>query len=226
MGTMRHEFKHLIHMGDYLAIRSRLKHIMKQDAHVDQTGHYFIRSLYFDNYADKALMEKLNGFSVREKYRLRYYNYDGRFVNLEKKSKNNQLGTKDSATLTREQCQQLLDGHWEFMRNSNNPVLIEFYSKLYSQQLRPKTIVDYIREPYVYEAGNVRVTFDSQIRTGLYSQDFFSDAVPTMPALEKGYFIMEVKYDNYLPEVIASAIQTGQRQSSAFSKYAACRQYE
>lgn len=226
MEIMRHELKHLIHMGDYLAIRSRLRHIMKQDAHVDQTGHYFIRSLYFDNYEDKALKEKLNGYCEREKYRLRYYNYDERYVNLEKKSKKNQLGKKDSVTLTKEQCQKLLDGDWDFMRSSSNPVLIEFYSKLYSQQLRPRTIVDYIREPYVYEAGNVRVTFDSQIRTGLYNKDFFSHAVPTMPALETGYFIMEVKYDNYLPEVIAAAIQTGQRQSSAFSKYAACRQYE
>lgn len=226
MGTMRHELKHLIHMGDYLAIQSRLKHIMKQDSHVDQTGHYFIRSLYFDNFQDKALMEKLNGFSQREKFRLRYYNYDDRLVNLEKKSKSNQVGTKDSVTLTKEECEQLLHGDWEFMKERKDPLLIEFYSKLYNQQLRPKTIVDYIREPYTYKAGNVRVTFDSEIRTGLYNQDFFSRSVPTLPALEKGYFIMEVKYDNYLPEIIANAIQVGSRQSSAFSKYAACRQYE
>ncbi len=226
MGTMRHELKHLIHQGDYLAIKSRLKWIMKQDAHVDESGQYFIRSLYFDNYQDKALAEKLSGVSEREKFRIRYYNNNDSFVNLEKKSKKNQLGTKISATLSKEQCQKILDGDWQFLKESGNALLMEFYSKLYHHQLRPKTIVDYVREPYVYQAGNVRVTFDSQIRTGLYSKDFFNKNLPTMPALEYGYYIMEVKYDNFIPEIIQSAIQTGNRQSSAFSKYAVCRQHE
>lgn len=226
MKTMRHELKHLIHQGDYLAIKNQLKWIMKPDAHVDSSGHYVIRSLYFDNYQDKALVEKLSGVSEREKFRIRYYNNNTEFIKLEKKCKKNQLSTKLSANLSKEECQKILNGDWKFLKESEVPLLIEFYSKLYNQQLRPKTIVDYIREPYVYRAGNVRVTFDSQIRTGLYSKDFFSTSLPTMRALEHGYYIMEVKYDNFLPELIQTAIQIGNRHSAAFSKYAACRVYE
>ena len=40
-----------------------------------------------------------------------------------------------------------------------------------SQCLRPKTIVDYTREPFVYGPGNVRITLDYNIRTGLGNTD-------------------------------------------------------
>ena len=226
MGKMRHELKHVIHTGDYLAIKNRLKWIMKSDQHVNSSGQYKIRSLYFDNYRDKALIEKLSGISEREKFRLRYYNDDCQFVNLEKKSKKNQLGTKASARLTKEECQRILDGDWEWLKDSKQPLLVEFYSKLHGQQLRPKTIVDYIREPYVYSIGNVRITFDSQIRTGLYSNDFFEADIPTIAVFEPGLYVMEVKFDEFLPDMIEAAIQTNNRQSGAFSKYAACRAYE
>jgi hypothetical protein len=39
--------------------------------------------------------------------------------------------------------------------------------------LKPKTIVDYTREAYVYPVGNVRITFDKSIRTGIYSKNLF-----------------------------------------------------
>lgn len=223
---MRHELKHTIHTGDYLAIRSRIQWLMRRDPHAGENGQYRIRSLYFDNYQDKALREKLDGVSVREKFRLRYYNNMMDYVNLEKKSKWNQLGEKESARLTKEQCEKLLDGEYEWMPDTKNPLLREFYCKIKGEQLRPKTIVDYIREPYIYEAGNVRVTFDSQIKSGLYSQNFFDMDLPMMEAFEAGLYIMEVKFDQYLPEIIEAAIQTGDRRGNAFSKYAACRQFE
>ena len=99
MEIMRHELKHVIHTGDYLAIKNRLKWIMKSDQHVNSSGQYKIRSLYFDNYRDKALIEKLSGISEREKFRLRYYNDDCQFVNLEKKSKKKSTWYKSECSL-------------------------------------------------------------------------------------------------------------------------------
>ena len=72
-----------------------------------------------------------------------------------------------------------------------------------TQQLRPRVLVSYVREPYVYAAGNVRVTFDSNIRTSLFQREFLNGALPDIIATDApGDIILEVKYDAFLPEVI------------------------
>lgn len=222
---LRHELKFYIDYSDYLAIRSRLRAIAKLDPHVGPSGTYFIRSLYFDNYNDKALREKIDGVNVREKFRIRYYNQDTSRIMLEKKSKIHGMCKKQQASLTKEQCQGLIDGNLSTIRDSNDPLLLELYNKINTQQLKPRVIVDYVREPYIYEHGNVRITFDSGLKTGLYSRNFFGSELPTIAAGDQGTIILEVKFDEYLPEIIQMAIQIGDRSQSAFSKYAACRMY-
>lgn len=93
-----------------------------------------------------------------------------------------------------------------------------------NQMLRPKTIVDYEREPFVYKPGNVRITIDKNIRTGLSANQLFERSLPTIPAGEP-IILLEVKYDEFLPEIIADIVQLGGRRSAAFSKYAVCRIY-
>ena len=221
----RHELKFYIDYSDYLAIRSRLRAVAKLDPHVGPTGTYFIRSLYFDNYNDKALREKIDGVNVREKFRIRYYNHDTSRITLEKKRKIHGLCKKQQAPLTKELCQELVNGNLSILKESGDPLLLELYSKMNTQQMKPRVIVDYIREPYIYEQGNVRITFDSNIKTGLYSKDFLNPEVPTVSAGEQGTIILEVKFDEYLPEVIQMAIQLGNRSQTAFSKYAVSRMY-
>ena len=82
--NFRHEYKHEINYSDMIALRGRLRAVMKPDEN-GADGKYLIRSLYFDNIADKALREKLDGVNNREKFRLRYYNKDTSFIRLEKK---------------------------------------------------------------------------------------------------------------------------------------------
>jgi hypothetical protein len=93
-----------------------------------------------------------------------------------------------------------------------------------SQGLLPRTIVDYTREAFVYAPGNVRVTLDYDIRTGLHCTDFLNPDCVTIPA-GNAPAILEVKWDAYLPAVIRDAVQLPGRRSAAFSKYAACRIY-
>ena len=162
----RHEWKHEISWADMIALRSRLSAVMKKDIHAID-GKYFIRSLYFDNASDKALKEKIDGVNKREKFRIRFYNYDTSVIHLEKKSKINGLCLKDSAVLTKEQAQDIVNGNLEWMPSSNIPLIVELYAKMKSQGLKPKTIVDYTREPFVFAPGNVRITLDYNIRTGL-----------------------------------------------------------
>ena len=187
-------------------------------------GKYFIRSLYFDTPTDTALREKLDGVNRREKFRIRYYNHDTTVIHLEKKSKLSGLGNKQSAPLTARQAQQIVDGDLDWMLSSPYSLIRELYAKMQTRQLKPKTIVDYVREPFVFGPGNVRVTIDYDIRTGLGCTDFLDPNCPTVPAGDAP-ILLEVKWDGFLPDIIRAAVQLDGRQVSAFSKYAQCRIY-
>ena len=214
----RHEWKHEISLSDLISIRQRLRAVAESDPHAVE-GRYLIRSLYFDNLNDKALREKVDGVNRREKFRIRYYNGDpSSVIHLEKKSKLNGLGTKYSAPLTAEQAQKIVDGDIDWMLHSPHSLIQELYCKMRYQGMKPMTIVD-------YTPGNVRVTFDYDIRTGMRCTDFLNAECVTIPAGDAG-IILEVKWDAYLPSIIRDAVQTPGRRVCAFSKYAQCRIYD
>ena len=219
----RHEWKHVINYADMLTLRFRLSAVMERDKHAIG-GAYRIRSLYFDTLSDKALQEKIDGVNIREKFRIRYYNGDTSFIVLEKKSKINGLCAKESCRITKEEAQKIVDGDLGWMTESGKPLCQELYSKMISQGLKPKTIVDYIREPFVFGPGNVRVTIDYNIRTGAFRTDFLNPETLTLPA-GNSPIILEVKWDEYLPDIIKAAVSIPGRRVSAFSKYAQCRIY-
>ena len=220
---LRHEWKHEINASDRMLLRQRLRAVMKTDVHADQ-GIYKVRSLYFDNAADKVLLEKINGIQCREKFRMRYYNDDTSMIMLEKKSKFNGLGSKQSAALTKEEARVLAEGRYDWMLESGRELLCELYAKIRTQGLQAKTNVDYTREAFVCEAGNVRVTLDSNIRTGLGSTDFLNPECVTIPAGSQ-FAVLEVKWDAFLPDAVRSAVQLTGRRTAAFSKYQVCRMY-
>lgn len=216
----RHEWKHEISPGDVPALRSRLRAVASPDEH-GPGGIYQVCSLYFDTPTDRALREKIDGVSRREKFRLR--RYGGGFIRLEKKSKNGSLCAKEQAPVTEEEVRALLAGDMDWMRSSGRDLVWELYRKMTAQLLRPRVIVEYTREAYVYAPGNVRVTLDANIRTGLRSTDFLAPDCVTIPASDA--VVLEVKWDAFLPDCIRSAVQLEGRWTAAFSKYAVCRRY-
>lgn len=220
----RHEWKHEIRYIDLLTIRRRLQAVMRPDPHAVE-GSYLIRSLYFDNLYDKALREKLDGVNMREKFRIRCYNNDTSVIHLEKKSKINNLGTKFSADLSEEETRKIIQGRLDWMMDSGRDLVRELYVKMRSQGLKPRTIVEYTREPYIFDPGNVRVTFDYDIRTGLSSTAFLKKKCPLISAGEP-VIILEVKWDAFLPDIIRDAVMTPGIRAEAFSKYAQCRIYD
>jgi hypothetical protein len=220
----RHELKHSLNYSDYILLRNRLKSLMQRDAYADQNGIYRVRSLYFDTPQDKALREKQDGLDNREKFRIRRYLNGSDDIKLEKKSKKNGLSYKISTNLSPQEVLAIQANDLNFMLSDPRPLLNELYTKMKNQSLAPKTIVDYIREPFTYPAGNVRVTFDRDIRTGLYSQDFFNDNLPTLKVGDE-IVVLEVKFDQFLPSHLQAALQLGNRRASACSKYALARIY-
>ena len=216
----RHELKHEINLSDMLVLRARLSHVMQRDAH-GKDGGYFIRSLYFDDIYDTALYDKINGVNKREKFRIRYYDFDTSCIKLEKKSKINGLCSKASVRLSVDEADRIARGDIAWMKDCDRELVRELYSRMCCG-LAPKVVVDYKREAFVFFAGNVRVTLDSDIRTGLRCRDFLNPDIVTVPVAHNP-IILEVKWDEFLPDIIRSAVTLDGRRSAAFSKYAACR---
>ena len=198
---------------------------MTPDEHVQGNGRYLIRSIYFDNTEDKVLREKINGVQKREKFRIRYYNDDLSFIMLEKKAKYNSLCTKTDARLSEREYRALLNGKTGWMMTHPSGLVRELYCKMNTQQLRPRVMVSYIREPYVYAAGNVRVTFDSRIRSTLFHRNFTEDTISDIRVCDPGTVIMEIKFDAFLPEIIQSLLQTEEIRQQAYSKYGICHRF-
>lgn len=220
---LRHEFKHEITEFDFITLDRNLSCVMLPDSN-GENGQYKIRSLYFDDIFDTALSEKVDGVNIREKFRIRSYNDDTSFIKLEKKSKINGLCNKISATITAQEVKQIIDGDTDFLEQHSLPLMRELYYKMKHNGLKPKTIVDYTRKAFTYPAGNVRITLDWDIKTGLYSTDFLNPDCVTIPAGDK-IIILEVKWDEYLPDFVRSIVQLDGRKAMAYSKYGACRIY-
>ena len=214
---LRHELKHQINLREDLVLSQRLKKLFAHDKNAGPGGTYRVTSLYFDTPYDSALREKMDGVNRREKFRLRYYGTDTSFIRLEKKYKVHSLCGKRSARMTQEQAEKLLSGSYEFLLDSGEPLFIELY--------RPKAIVRYDREAFLYAPGNVRITLDRGIRTGLGNVDFLNPEIFCLRAMEPGT-VLEVKYDAFLPELVRMAVQVPGRQAVACSKYALCRRFD
>ncbi|MCD7845631.1 MAG: polyphosphate polymerase domain-containing protein [Oscillospiraceae bacterium] len=223
--VLRQELKYLLGRGEYAALTQRCQAVMHRDSHAGPDGSYQISSLYFDDLGDTALLQNYAGVSRREKFRIRIYNDDPASLHLEKKVKNGGLGTKYMCPMNPEQLQRLLDGDLSWMMDTGHPLMQELYARMKNDLLRPKTIVAYRREPFVYGPGNVRVTFDYDIRSGICAHSLLDKDTPLVPAAP-GQVVMEVKYDAFLPDIIRMILQEGTPRVRAFSKYAACRQYD
>lgn len=220
--TFRHEYKHLLSSPEDRILSARLGRLFPRDSHAGPEGTYRVYSLYFDTPDDRALRQKLDGTDSREKFRLRYYGNSPAFLRLEKKIKKGGLCAKRQARLTPEQGRFLLEGNTDFLLQSQDPLLIEFYSKLQGQLLSPRTVVCYEREAFIHPAGNVRITLDRHICTGISWRNFFSPEILER-SVDPGRTVLEVKYDAFLPDIVRMAVQTPGRTTCAYSKYAACR---
>ena len=222
---LRQELKYELARGEYAAIVTRCRQVMHHDPHVGPDGTYRIESLYFDDIADTALLQNYSGVSNREKFRIRMYNGNAATLHLEKKVKYGGLGRKYSCPMSAVQLQRLLDGDTAWMMDTEHPLIHELYCRMRADLLRPKTIVAYRREPFIYGPGNVRVTFDYDIRSGVCGRDMLSGDTLLVP-VHPDRVILEVKYDAFLPDIIRMIVQEGTPRVRAFSKYAACRQYD
>ncbi len=225
--SFRHELKYYINYRDYVLLKSTLKPLLSLDSNAGEDGDYHIRSLYFDDAYETALLEKMNGSDVRSKFRIRIYDFSDNIIKFEKKFKRGQYIGKTSFTITRDECEALIAGDCTCLEGRTEPLAEEIFLQMKNNLLRPRVIVDYHREAYVSPFENVRITFDKDIKAGLRLADIFDPHAPTMPVLEPGTMVLEVKFNRYLPVFIQAVLNNvNAAQRSAVSKYVLCRKHE
>jgi len=219
----RHEMKYLINNQDHVLIKSRLQQLLSTDVNAaNSDGAYHVRSLYFDDYYNNAYNDKFAGVQNRAKYRIRVYNCSDKVIKLEKKIKSGSYNHKLAASLTREEFYDIIQGDYGFLLRSSNNLLKMFYHECASNYMRPRVVVDYNREPFTFEAGDVRITFDMNVRAGLKGFDIFDPEMPTIEALDPGMLIFEVKYTEFLPNIVRRLLPAGKADYLALSKFILC----
>lgn len=223
---LRHELKYYITPAELGVLRGIIRPLLKPDPNGNENNEYLIRSLYFDTFDDQALEEKIAGVGMRKKYRIRLYNCSDRVIKLECKSKMGDLISKQSVSIPRDLAEQIIAGDPDGLQRMKHPLLQEVYMMMKTKLLKPAVIVDYLREAYIHNAEEVRVTFDKQIRTGLNSTDLFNGRIPTYPVFDDPVEVLEVKYDDFLPSYLQAVLSGITAQRSAISKYVWCRRYE
>ena len=222
----RHEFKYLVSAAQIPLLRSRISGFMSPDPHTGSAGTYEIRSLYFDDYRSRCFYENENGTDPREKFRIRIYNASASRITLECKRKEHGMTLKSACPLTPQQTQSLMQNLPLSEAEPVPPLLRKLELLRQTELMHPVVIVNYVREPFIYADGNVRVTFDTDISSAASDPErFFSSELPARPVLPLGWHLMEVKYDGFLPDFIYRSLNLGRLRQTSFSKYYLCRKY-
>ncbi len=215
----RVEKKYICNAKELAIIQSRLKILMKSDPNVNIAKEYTVKSVYFDDYQNSGFYDNQSGINARSKYRIRTYNNDLSTIKLEVKSKLNTYTNKISCPLSLIQAKQAILNHNLPNISDMSPAYSKTYLKMKIDLLKPVVTVEYVREPYVYKEGNVRITLDKNITASSCTKDFFTNSNNRIPLLPSGSFVLEVKYDGFLPTHIYNALNLKNMDQTAFSKY-------
>lgn len=221
----RHELKYVCSSHDLAIIEQRLNHIAHRDRHAEESGSYTITSLYFDDYTDSCCYDNDAGTPIRYKYRARYYGRDISSLHLEKKVRRYGEGFKYSCPLTPAQLNSFLTGESQTLLYDTPPLLQELAVRNQTQRMAPRIIVQYERTPFVWDAGNVRITLDRAISASTELNQFLSGDYLPCPVQPVGTDLLEVKFDSILPSELRQVIHLDNLCQTSFSKYYLCRQF-
>ncbi len=214
----RVENKYLVSDLDLAVLQQRLGAVMQQDIH-QQGDCYEIRSVYFDDAWDSCMDENDAGIDCRKKYRIRTYDPVSAPIHLEIKEKQSGLTKKTACSLTREEYESIAQGGEGLTFGDRKP-LNQLLLQMRCNKMQPKVIIAYERTAFVHPSGNVRITFDRNIMASRECDSFFDERISGLiPILPAGMHVLEVKYDEFLPDMIARQLELGKLRQTAFSKY-------
>ena len=213
-----------MHRNKIPLLRNIILTKLKLDKHVDSSRkHYTVRSIYFDSIDLRHYYEKIGGLKHRKKVRLRGYDYNpDSIVFFEIKRKYEEPGMKNRFSTNYYNALEMFRNR---MISKENEDLNKFFFQIMSYNLRPIVNVIYDREPYterVKTQNNLRITFDKNLRSVAYpkiDELFVDDNIK--PAM-LDYFILEVKFDDYLPSWVRNMSESLSLKRESASKYVIC----
>jgi len=217
----RNELKFLINAHQKNVMANKLSKICQRDPFSDADGGYLVSSLYFDDYNQSAIFDKLSGISDRKKFRVRIYNYQSNVIKLERKIKREYVTEKSHIQISKEDYDTLVNGDVSFLSHIDDVVAKDFYLYYRTKNLRPRVVVEYRREAFIYKYGDVRINFDYLLKAGVFQKDLFSNGY-MISAIPHDQIILEVKFTGYFPDVIRNIIQIDNLQWQSSSKYVKC----
>lgn len=223
--TYRHELKYEIDARQVALLKAKLSEVVAADSHATIGGRYQVRSLYFDDYRNSCYYDNEDGNDPREKFRIRIYNGSDKKISLELKRKERSKTLKKSCPIPRSYVESLIAGDLFPWDDNAAPLLKKFYIWLQTRYGQPKIIVNYDRIPFVYPDGNVRITLDTNIMASVCFDQFFCEYLPGRPIMPLGHHLLEVKYDEFIPDHIFHTTQTNNLSQTTFSKYYLCRKF-
>lgn len=220
--VLRQEKKFLINNIDYYKHSALFKQVLIEDEHNGYNG-YMVRSLYFDTINDQDYYEKLAGVEKRKKIRLRVYNPKDQFAYLEIKAKEGMYQNKRSLKVAKVDAQELIKGNYSVLLKYDSPFARECYCYMYKQNYRPKTVVEYRRKAFIAKENNIRLTFDSDIRSSETNFNIFDENLLLYPVFTASSVILEVKFNGFLLSYIKDLLDNVQKSELSVSKYCLAR---
>lgn len=222
-GRFRHEDKYILDGIQAEILKKRARAIMRPDSHVRADGYYSIKSLYFDSIDNGCLFDSANGNDPRAKFRIRLYNNDTGMIRLEKKIKQRGLTLKKSAQISIEETAALVVGEPVALESIDNDVKKSIISEIYNRGLFPVMIVEYERLPFVYPTSDIRFTLDRRISYSTDVRSFPDTGRMTPVKAGSSFYIMELKWNDHVPDIVTEYLSVNTLQRSRFSKYYYCR---
>ena len=217
----RYEIKFVLSQKKAEILKYRLSLVMDKDENYEN-GEYFIRSLYFDDIYNNLYYEKVDGLADREKYRIRFYNFDDSFIVLELKGKTKNNSYKRREIITKDEYYSIINDEYDKINVDNRKLLEEFLRVKKMKGYHASVIVDYKRIAFTYPYEDVRITFDEDVKSSKYNCDLFDKNIPLYNVLEDNSVILEVKYNTRLPRFLNDVIKTVPMNRIAVSKFQLC----
>jgi hypothetical protein len=226
LSVKREEYKYFINNADIYKLSTIFNSLMKLDKNTNlENKEYTVTSLYFETLDDEDLDEKIDGILVREKHRLRLYNHNHSIIKLETKKRNGTVIAKDSAQIEFANALDLISGCY-------NPDVFEnglaklITTKLKSKAYRPRVIVEYDRLAYYLPYGDIRITFDKNLRTyNTHTNLLELSGISKSPIFLNNNQILEIKFGVKLPSYLIDVLETIPSTRSSISKYALCQRF-
>lgn len=223
---LRYENKYIVTGGQAELLKCHIEGLCVQDAFSGGQGEYKIRSLYFDDYKGNSYRDNEIGIEPRSKFRLRFYNDNPDIIFLEQKMKISGKIYKERTQVTADFYNLLVGDKWEKADYPTSDALLNrFWTAYHTRGLKPRIIIEYDREPFVCPEGDVRITLDKGIAFSDEVENYLRKDLFLQPIMKTGGELLEMKYQNFIPDFLYQGIQLRQLQQYTFSKFYLCEMY-